>query len=107
MDAVDEAAKIGADIEKSVCKNKEHECGFYAQCEIQRQKKLTASADLVIAAHNILERKLPKFVEKDLWLIIIDETFAPILIRDGDFIPLRRSIRAWTSILYYDGRPSK
>src|SRR4029079_2877265 len=60
LPAVQEALKAGAPVEEAVCKSKGRSCAFYDECAFQAQKKLAASADLVVAAHNILEHQIPK-----------------------------------------------
>jgi hypothetical protein len=76
-DAVADALKIGADIERSVCGDPDSDecCPFHRACGYQRQKAAAAAADVIIAAHNVLFHALPKALAKNLALVITDEAW--------------------------------
>lgn len=78
LEAVEDALKIGEDVERSVCgtgKPDKPSCPYFGQCAYQRQKKTVARADVVIASHQALFHRLPKEVSKGLGLVIVDEAW--------------------------------
>ena len=84
LDAVDDALSIGADVERSVCgsgRDGEPACPYRSECFYQQQKKVVASADVVVAAHNSLFHRLPKIIRKDLGLVVADEAWWQIGLR--------------------------
>jgi hypothetical protein len=76
--AVDDAVLIGHDVESSVCGSGnpgELTCPFRDRCQYQRQKKLVAKADVVIAAHQALFYHLPRQAVGGVGLVIVDESW--------------------------------
>jgi hypothetical protein len=74
LEAVNAAIKVGADVQKAACKNKNWRCPFFADCLYQKQKKAAARANVVFAAHETLFQ-FPKAIGKNFGLVIVDESF--------------------------------
>jgi hypothetical protein len=74
LHAVNAAIKIGADVQKTACRNKNARCPFFAECLYQEQKKAARNADVIFAAHEALFQ-VPKTLGKNFGLVIIDEGF--------------------------------
>ena len=74
IEAVKAALKIGAEVEKTVCKHKEARCPFYETCHYQAQKAPAKKADVVFAAHEILFQMV-KALGKNFGLVVVDEGF--------------------------------
>ena len=73
--AVKAAIKIGAKIEKTVCKCKEARCPLYDNdCGYQAQKTPARKADVVFAAHEALFHAVPA-LGKGFGLVVADEAF--------------------------------
>jgi hypothetical protein len=78
LPAVEAAKKMGANVEKTVCKagtgEDEIKCLFYDRCEYQRQKKPVKAADVVFCAHQLLFQPTKELLG-EFGLIIADEGF--------------------------------
>jgi len=74
LEAVNAAIKVGADVQRTACKNKNWRCPFFADCLYQKRKKPAARADVVFAAHETLFQ-FPKAIGKNFGLVIVDEGF--------------------------------
>lgn len=78
LDAVQDALRIGEDVERAVCGSGQEgkpACPFREQCAFQRQKAAVARADIVILAHQFLFGRLPREVGDGLGLVVVDEAW--------------------------------
>ena len=76
--AVEAAMKIGAEVEKTVCRKAKRGyptiyCPFYEECEYQKQKALAKAANVVFAAHELLLKE-PSSIGQ-FGMVIADEAF--------------------------------
>ena len=74
LEAVDVAIKVGAQVQRSVCRSGPLRCRFYDGCLYQAQRERAAEVDVIIAAHEI-GFQLPEAFGENFGLVLIDEGF--------------------------------
>lgn len=94
----DEAAavqKAGGEVERTLCRQGETRCPFFAICGHQRQRR--AQADIWIAPHAILWRAPPKMI--DAAALIVDEDASGGAFGGFDGAPVRLSLDELAAVL--------
>ena len=75
-EAVNDANAVGAEVDKTVCGTLTGaHCPFLATCAYKAQRDACETADVVIAAHNVLFTPLARSVLDGVGLVIVDEGF--------------------------------